>query len=87
MRNPRVTSLLEQARARQRPTGPECGVVAAKRLRPELAGEIDELLAACPNPIRYQTASDLLKDIDPPIIIPSPSISRHARGLCSCSKS
>jgi hypothetical protein len=81
-----VTSLLEQARTRQRPTGPECGVVAAKRLHPELAGEMDELFRNTPSPIRYQTASELLKELDPPIIIPASSVSRHARGLCGCGK-
>ena len=81
-----MTSLLEQAKARQRPAGPECGVVVARRLRPELAGELEELMAACPSPVRYQTASDLLKDLDPPLIVPADTISRHKRGLCGCAK-
>ena len=86
MRNTRVSSLLEQAIARQRPVGPECGVVKAKKTRPELAGQIQELIdhlmsGAVPR-ISFTTASELLEEQK--VHVPDSTLSRHVRGKCGC---
>jgi hypothetical protein len=74
-------SLLDLAREQNVGPGPRCKLAAPTTTHPQ-AEQIRELIAACPSEIQYSTAQRVLKGVG--IEISADSISRHARGICSC---
>ena len=75
-------SLLEIARSKSKPRGPECGVAVALKNHPAQAPDIHELISATPVAVQYSTAAETFREAG--ISLSADTISRHRRNRCSC---
>lgn len=77
-------SLLDEARAAQRPNGSECGVATVRgRLAAPLLTDFDDLLEAInAKSVHATSASTVLKLHE--ILLSADTLSRHVRRRCQC---
>ena len=78
-----MSTLLDAALAVPTRPGPICTIANLKVTHPERAGEIDDLLAACPVRVRYSIATATLGKAFG-VKFDANTVSRHCRGLCQC---